>query len=609
MLRHIILCALCFIMNLLCQAQIASFPENKTMSDTMRTRILKQEAAQEIDMKLRKKLYRQLEQLALKTGDEALLATCDYEIAYIASQQADYSSSIKHAQRALHYYEAEKNTKGRVNCYRIMANIYSLLSPEQSELYYHKCFEIASPFDSAFVFISKCMMMSLHPSPNDQNIIDDIYRIQIDQSQGISVAAIYLLYAMAERRSGNIDAGLSYALKADTLFSVLPAESFLNGIIKHELASLYFAHGDLYNAKRFLASSEEICQRDGFCMISVSNLQLQSEMLYAEGKEVESLVLYRKCTDIRDSLLGLNQVRSLNELLMRSLLNESVQEYIVNDGRRKWIYMLVFIILITGVILLYYFKNNFSLRKEKYHLLSQLGEQHKQLSSSPELKQHLSVIMFEYKKGLDYYMEQSRKKGNTTEDYQNLHQYINEASAYADRLKKWIDEQPYGEVSNVYFNAHQTIGIVVRMLGIIFASKQMTIQDNVEQEVVVFGNEIYFSTAFEIMLYRLLQDTEDGAFITLSSRNIQDFLVFTLATPKCVITDENRTLLLKMMQKIWQSAGRTISLENSDEICLKCICENGGNIWFESTPDQGTVLNFTVPTKGNKEKSKISDAN
>ncbi len=568
---------------------------NNEIPDTVRIRMLEQELSHLLYINQQKEYYFQLEQLAKRTGNEALLAKCCYELSYIFLQQSDYSATIDYVQRASRYFEVHNDKDGRANCYRIMGTLDLLLSPEQADLYFRKCIELSSREDSVLAVISKCMM-SIQPGAKNDEVFNEIRSINPKVLSISQQATVEYLYAVMAQQDGDIDAALSYALKADAFFSTIPQLGYMNALNQHELATLYFAHGDLAQAKQALLLSDSICRRDSYRLTAISNLRLLSEMLHAEGYEMESLQAFKKYSNKLDSLLGLNQVRSLTGLLMWNLLDENVQDHLsMNRHEHKIFYVLLAIIMILGIATLYYFRDSFIMRKEKYLLLAQFNEQTQQLSSNPELKQHLSIVMFEYKKGLDHQMYQLRNNGGKPEDYQNLNRRMDETNDFIDQLKKWMDEQPYCFSEPSRFEARKIISVVVRMLEVIFYSKQITIQNNIE-EVIVFGNQIYFSIAIEIMLFRLMQDSGQKATITLSAHDSDnDFAVFTLVSPDYVLSNEVRAVLLTLIQKLRTDAKAALPLQNSDEICLNCIYENNGSLWFESSPEKGTILNFTVP--------------
>jgi len=228
-------------------------------------------------------------------------------------------------------------------------------------------------------------------------------------------------------------------------------------------------------------------------------------------------------------------------------------------------------------------------------MLSQLSEQTFHIASSPELKHHLSVILLEYQKGLDNYVQRLRNCGGKQEDYQTLEHQMDEINVRIDRYKKWMDEQPYQPIQFVHFDAGETVGVTVRMLGLVFHSKSITIQNHIKNGMMVFGCEEYFGIAFEILLFQLMQGSEQNAVIVLSAHTNDHIVTFTLASSSFVISDEIRIILQFLIQKLQSTPQAAISLQTRSEICLKCVYENGGKFWLESKPEKGTVLNFTIP--------------
>jgi len=279
------------------------------------------------------------------------------------------------------------------------------------------------------------------------------------------------------------------------------------------------------------------------------------------------------------------------------MIQDELSKYsYIKDFQERSIALII--ILIVAIAAVCYFRNSFFKRKEKYMMLSKLSEQTFHLASSPELKQHLSVVILEYKKGMDDYMHQLQNCGGKPEDYQNFNRQMDEANDFIDRLKKWMDEQPFQPVLNVRFDAAETIGVIVRMLKIVFHSKQITVQNQISDHLMVSGSLIYFGIAFEIMLFRLMQGSKQNAAIVFSAHTNNDFVTFTLASSSYVISEELRTILRRLIQKLQTNPKANFSLQMRAEICLKCVYENNGKFWFESNPEKGTVMNFTIPRGG-----------
>jgi len=566
---------------------------NGDIADTTRIRIIQNDLSKFPYINEQKEYYLQLLQLAKDTGNEYLYAKCCYELSFIYVQQANFTMTIDYLQRALRYFEAHNNRDGRANCYRIMGTVYLMLSPEQADKFFQKSMEMASREDSVHTVISKNIVSILHGSKNKLDF-DEIRSINPKVLTPLQQAAFDYLFAVMAQLEGDTDTALHYILKADTFCSKIPHLTYINALIKTRKASIYFARGNLPEAKEALSKSESICKTGNHQMIVIANMQLKSDILYAEGYEQESLLAFQEYIETLDNLLGINQVRSITNLLMKHLLYENVQKRLSKDVQEL---VALFIILMLAVAAVYYFRNSFLKRKAKYQILSQLSEQTFHLASSPELKQHLCKVILEYKKGVDDYMQRLRNSGGKPEDYQTLNRQMDEINEFIDRFKKWMDEQPYRPVLTSRFDAGETIGVIVRMLELVFHSKSVTVQNKICGNLMVSGYYGYFGIAFEIMLFLLMQDSGQNADIVLSAHTSDDVVTFTLASPSYVISDEICTILQILLQLLQANPKATISVRTRIEICLKCIYENKGKFWFESTPEKGTVLNFTIHKK------------
>ena len=559
--------------------------------DTMRIRLILQELSHFPYINQQKEYDLQLEQLAKKTGDVPLLAKCCYELATIYMQQSDYPRAIDYVQRALRYYTAQNDAHGRANCYRIMGTLSLLLSPVQAELYFGRSIELSSREDSITTVITK-LLMSIKQGEKNDKVFSELRNFNTELCNPSQKSALDYLYSVMFQEQGYLDKALFHIQRIDSFFSHIPKEGYFNTMIQHQLASVYIERDELTKAKQALARSDSICKRDSIRLTSIANMRLRSEILEKEGNKLESLQAYKNYSNRLDSVLGLYQLHTLNSLLMRIMLNEKEQD---NPPDRKGFYILMLLFIILGIAILYYYRDLSNRRREKYQLLTQLSEQTSQIGLSPELKHHFSVIMIGYRKGLKHYMNMIRNSGGKPEDYRNLNRQMDEANDYIDRFKKWLDKQPCNPDLPSRFEARKIIGVIVRMLEVVFHSKQMNIQNHIDNDVYVYGIQAYFCIAFEIILFRAMQDSEPHADVILSATDDREHVTFTVASPQLALSDELQTVLHLLIQKLETDSKAVILLQTRAEICLKCIYENHGKYCFESEPGKGSVVHFTVP--------------
>jgi hypothetical protein len=476
-----------------------------------------------------------------------------------------------------------------------MGTLYSLLSPGQADMYYGKSLALASGEDSIHTVMSR-HMMAIKPRGDNETVFGKIRKIDLKLCSPIQIAALDYLYSVMAQADRNLDMALFYIQRAEFFYSTLPGEGYFNSMIQHQTALVHFDRGELTRARQAIARSDSICRRDSIRLTATANLDLMHQILLAEGRELESLMTFKKHKDKLDSLLGYNQIKTLTGRLMQIMLNEDEPIKLPEHPQKHHrLHILLIVTLILGIAILYYYRDLFNKDRGQYQLLSHLSEQGCNIGSSPELKQHLSVLMFEYGRGLDHYVQQLRNSGGTPEDYHNLGLKMKETNDFIDRIKKWMDEQPCAPVEPSRFEARKAIELQVRMIEIVFYSKQMTIFNHIKDEIFVFGNHVYFNITVEIMLFRLMQDSRQHSAIHLSAGENADFVTFSLASPSYVMSDEIQTMIRVLLQKLQTNPKAAISLQTRAEICLKCVYENNGKMWFESSLAKGTVLNFTIP--------------
>jgi len=586
-----VLCVICLVTVFSGWIQAEQLTGNKEISVTEHIRMICLELSHFPYINQQKEYYLQLEQLAMKTENVSLLAKCCYELANIYIQQSDYPRAIDYVQRSLCYYTALNDHHGRADSYRIMGTLSLLLSPGQADLYYGKSIGLSSREDSVRTIITK-LLMSIKPGENNDKVFNEARQINTDLCNPSQKTALDYLYSVMFQEHGDLDMALFHIQRVDSFFTIIPQEGYFNSMIQHQLASVHFDRGELTKAHQALSRSDSICHRDSIRLTAIYNMRLRSEIFEAEGNKLESLLALKNYVNRLDSVLGLYQLHTLNKLLMQILLNEKEQN---NPLERKGFYILMIMIIIIGIAILYYYRDLTNKDREKYQQLSKLSEQNCQIGLSPELKHNFSVIMIGYRKGLEHYINMIRKNGGNQEDYRNLNRRMDETNDYIDRFKKWLDKQPCHPNLPSRFEARKIIGVIVRMLEVVFYSKQMTIQNQMDKDLYVYGSMAYFCIAFEIILFRAMQDSEPHTTVILSAHDNDEYVTFTVTSPQLTLSDEIQTMLRMLIQKLQNNPKAAISLQTRAEICLKCVYENRGKYWFESEPDKGTAINFTVP--------------
>ena len=559
--------------------------------DTALIRLNLQELSNSPYINQQKEYYLQLEPLAKKTGNVILLAECCYKLATIYMQQSDYLRAIYYVQSALQYYTAQNDDHGRANCYRIMGTLSLLLSPGQAELFFRKSLELSSGEDSINTVITKLLMSIKYKEKNDK-VFNEVHKLDTNLCNPLQKSALDYIYSVMFQEHSDLDMALYHIQQIDSFFSVIPKEGYFNSMIQHQLASVYLERGELTKAKQALARSDSICKRDSIRLTSIANMRLRSEIFEADENKLESLLAYKNYSNQLDSVLGLYQLHTLNSLLMQIMLNEKEMN---TPPEHKGFYILMVVIIFIGIAIIYYYRDLSNKSREKYHLLLKVFEQTSQIGLSPELKHHFSVIMIEYRKGLERYMNMIRESGGNPEDYRNLSRQMDETNELIDQFKRWLDIQPYFINLPSLFEARKIIGVIVRMLEVVFHSKQKTIQNLIDKDLYVYGNLAYFCIAFEIILFRSMQDSEPNIPVILSTLDNHEFVTFTISSPQLVLSEEIQTMLRQLTQKLQANPKDTIPLQTRAEICLKCVYENQGEFWFESEPGKGTIINFTVP--------------
>ncbi len=562
-------------------------------TDTAYIEMLKRRIGKEVFPVKQKQDLLKLEDIAQRIDDKELSAFSCKQLAQISSLQAEYRQTIKYLQKVIPYFEHTGNKKALVECYCILGNMYSLLSIEYADSYYLKASKYADPSDSVDILISRSVMAIYPESEFDKK---DPARLFIGKKLNETQAGcVNYLIAHALVNEKKFTEAFPYLEKAADCFSEIPERSYMDALCKNEFARWYIGQNDFEKAKRYLAESRTVCERDHFMPALMHNLRLTSEAEQAEGDELKSLSTYKAYIGLRDDILGMNTAQPLTDVLMSNLLLTDGKRA---DNSRDKVYRIFFIALLAvftiGTAVLFHLRTRVRYHGDGRHILADMREKETKMNTAPQWKQYVSKIMLSYKKGLDYCINRLSEK-DVESALKNLNRYIDETNLFLEKVKERMDIWPYADIRKTTFAARESVDTVVHMREIGFAEKRLCVVNEISENTVVFGDKIFFAVAFDYLLFRTMENANIAGIITLSERTEGDKVVFLVSDP-AHRTDPKEKEVFDEQVKIGISEHEHMhSISGDLGVCMECVYQNNGFVRLECVADGGTRYCLGMP--------------
>ena len=169
---------------------------------------------------------------------------------------------------------------------------------------------------------------------------------------------------------------------------------------------------------------------------------------------------------------------------------------------------------------------------------------------------------------------------------QNLLQWT---SAQTGKLK-------YEPVSfNIYHQVEQTISLMKANAE----KKQILLLNDVNKEFQIFADSNIFDTVLRNLISNAIKYTSPEGLVRIRSEESEDVIQIEVADNGTGIPLENLNKLFNL-EKTFSTKG-TSEEEGSGLgliLCKEFVERNGGKIWADSVPGQGSIFIFTIPKIG-----------
>ncbi|KGE20160.1 histidine kinase N-terminal 7TM domain-containing protein [Paenibacillus wynnii] len=181
---------------------------------------------------------------------------------------------------------------------------------------------------------------------------------------------------------------------------------------------------------------------------------------------------------------------------------------------------------------------------------------------------------------------------------QEMGQQIQNTFTLVESLLDWFRGQREGMVFHpVALNLSNVVEVNMNLLQIRSARKGIRIRSDIPLGSIVYADKEMLHLVLRNLLSNALKFTESGGIIQLQAERVEGKMIVS-------IIDTGEGVSADLTDSLFQEA-YSITSEGTDgergfglglTLCREFVRLNGGEIWFDSTPAQGSTFFFSIPT-------------
>ncbi|MGG4145721.1 histidine kinase N-terminal 7TM domain-containing protein [Paenibacillus algorifonticola] len=188
--------------------------------------------------------------------------------------------------------------------------------------------------------------------------------------------------------------------------------------------------------------------------------------------------------------------------------------------------------------------------------------------------------------------------GKHDEIVQEMGQQIQKTFTLVESLLEWFRSQRGGMVFNpVVRDLAQTVQLNARLLQVRSESKSIRIISEIPQETFIFADKEMLDLIIRNLLSNAIKFTDYGGSIRLRAKLAEGKMVVSVSDTGAGVPVEQVDSLLQQdaypVPSIGTAGERGVGLGLT--LCREFVHLNGGEIWFDTAPQQGSTFYFSLP--------------
>ncbi|WP_240415708.1 histidine kinase N-terminal 7TM domain-containing protein [Paenibacillus periandrae] len=188
--------------------------------------------------------------------------------------------------------------------------------------------------------------------------------------------------------------------------------------------------------------------------------------------------------------------------------------------------------------------------------------------------------------------------GEHDEVVNEMRQQIQNTFMLVESLLEWFRSQKGGVVFNpVIVDLSNTIQANIRLLQVRSNGKRIHITSLIPKGTRIYADKEMLDLVIRNLLSNAIKFTDSDGSVHIEAHQVDNEIIVSIRDTGAGITPDKASTLFQdvnPVSSIGTAGERGVGLGLT--LCREFVRMNGGDIWFDSKPDQGSVFYFSIPT-------------
>lgn len=415
---------------------------------------------------------------------------------------------------------------------------------------------------------------------------------------------------------------LEYYIQANSIHTELNNKRGI-AITSQNIGNIYYGQGQYKPALKYLQSSLDVSIAGNYRDLAMDTYLILSDVYYNTNDFKNSIDLYKKHLEIKDSIFNLESNRRIAEIQYNYLSEKDKRKIELLEKENEFqnakqnyliaVSILVLLVAIAAIVLFYIKKTSNKLLLVKNSELeeanSKLKESEKLLKKTNTTKdKFFSIIAHDLKNPIGVFLSTSDflNKNISNLSKEELSSFIgmlnNSAKNVLDLLEnllEWSRSQTGRmKISPEFVDLSMIAENNISLLEMAAETKNIKLLNEVKSGTMVFADPGMINTVIRNLLSNAIKYTDSKGNISIKAMTSDHFAEVSINDTGIGIEEENISRLFNMeehftMKGTENESGTGLGLI----ICKEFVMKNHGDIWVESKPGKGSNFKFTIPIR------------
>jgi signal transduction histidine kinase len=519
-----------------------------------------------------------------KQGDKINIAMVKCNIASNFKDLDNYSEALDYYEQALTIYREQNNLASQAEPLYSIGEIYN----EQEE------------FDKAAVYYRQCYGLGI--------------MIANSKIEGIGMLGLGESFL----QSGKVEEAIK---KTDAAGAIFKEIGYLKGVAgyHYSLGEIELSRGNLLNAADNYWKSIGLAEKLKIYGLVKKNLDKLSFVAEKNGEYESAFNLYKKYSEVKDSVFNNHKVEIIAEVQSRYELNEMKGEldnlarnYSIKDKAlsKKQFWIMFFIIVsvllsLSAAVFVYLYFSLHKINKSLKYSTGIISAQKSKLENLNATKDKLlSIIGHDLRgsvgatKSMLYQLVKDPDLFPPEEQSvirEELYHLSEDTYELLENLLSWAKSQREFKIYKDSNSIKKLVEYNAEQLRYFAAKKNISLTSHFPEEYLVNCDRNMINLVIRNIISNAIKFTPENGVISLFGEKKDKFFKLSVKDSGVGIPPENIT-------RIFDSGDFFTTYGTNSEkgsglgllLCREFVEKNGGTLSIESTPGNGTVISFTI---------------